>query len=93
MGPIRWEDPPPRSRGEKGTWVERLQPLLAHPKRWAVVRILPANRARQVAHLLTRKGVLMPPGRWEFASRIVDGEGRVYARYLGPDEDGGGGAR
>ncbi len=28
------------------------------------------------------------PGRWEVTGRSIDGEHRVYARYLGPDEDG-----
>jgi hypothetical protein len=30
----------------------------------------------------------IPPGRWEFVSRTVNGEYRVYGRYLGPDEGG-----
>jgi hypothetical protein len=85
----RWEDPPsPLTRGPKGVWVERLQPLLAYPKRWAIVAVKPSvGTARVLAHdLATRYKI--PPGRWEFVSRTVNGEYRVYGRYLGPDEGG-----
>jgi hypothetical protein len=86
MSDIRWEDPPPI---EKHTdWAEQLLPLMDHPKRWAMI----TSRARRdnaasVAMSLRNGRSRTPPGRWEFASRSVDGEFRVYARYLGPDDE------
>ncbi len=90
MTDIRWEDPPdPAGSGRRGVWIERLTPLMEHPKRWAVVATRPvANPARVLTHDLKVGRFQMPPGRWEFLSRTVDGECRVYARYLGPDDGG-----
>jgi hypothetical protein len=87
MTEIRWEDPPPPKRVDD--WAEELTPLMAQPKRWAVVAVRKTGSAARAVHgnFVSRR-VKVPPGEWEFARRMVDGEHRVYARYLGPDEDG-----
>ena len=89
MTEIRWEDPPPRKvGGPRDVWIDRLEPLVAHPKRWAIVHISPSKgAASRLQQALTRHELRMPPGRYEFTARAVDGEHRMYARYLGPDED------
>ncbi len=89
MEQVRWEDPPPRHRSAAGVWFERLEPLLAQPKRWAIVYTAKNTGAiSKMQHILHRRGVKMPPGQWVLAVRTVDGEHRLYARYLGPDQDG-----
>ena len=89
MDKIRWEDPPANESGwGSHKWADVLEPLREHPKRWAVLLIVPTSR--KAANLVSafRNGHRRsPPGRWEFVSRTVDGEHRVYARYLGPDEN------
>ena len=90
MDEIRWEDPP-ETRGQGSTkWLGVLRPLMAHPKRWAVVKAYPHSKtASAIVTNLRRRKLGVPPGQWEFASRTVGDECRVYARYLGPDENGG----
>jgi hypothetical protein len=85
---IRWEDPPPSVKGNP--WRERLLPLTEYPKRWAIIGIKPTRTtASSLRGNLTDRKFTLPPGRWEFAYRVVNGEHRVYGRYLGPDQDGG----
>ena len=80
---VVWEEPPlPRT---KGIWLERLAPLVEHPGEWARVHETSSQIARNTAGNLTRGVLMTPPGQWEFAARTVDGKGRVYARYLGPE--------
>ena len=87
MSEIRWEDPPASDRVL--SWREKLTPLVDYPKRWAVIAVKPGRVAANSLQLNLRRGRLtLPPGRWEFVYRVVEGEHRVYARYLGPDEDG-----
>ena len=89
MGGIRWEDPPPAKGGPQG-WAKRLGPLMEHPERWAIIATKSSRAAADTTTRQLRLGTLRkPPGRWEFAARTVDGEHRVYGRYLGPPEDGG----
>jgi hypothetical protein len=85
---VRWEDPSGR-RSQPGIWIERLEPVMAQPGRWARVLDCRYARARTVANDLRHGKVRRPPGRWDFTSRgLGDGQGAVYARYLGPDVDG-----
>jgi hypothetical protein len=91
MTDIRWEDPPDPARPRwAGRWVEKLQPLMEHPKRWAVVDTRDGSEnARTCVNNLRSGRIKTPPGQWEFLFRTVEGEFRVYGRYLGPDQDGG----
>ena len=89
---IRWEDPPPQRTGRgSGKWQAIVQPLREHPKRWAILACFPTcDQAANIAVSL-RSGVRKTgPGRFEFAARTVDGEHRIYGRYLGPDDQDGG---
>lgn len=90
---VRWEDPPSANRSanrRKRQWEPRLLPLMEQPKRWAVVRTYPtAKQAYDAVGNLRGAGYrrYLPSGRWEFTSRTVDGEYRLYARYLGPEDE------
>lgn len=72
-------------RGRKpGEWMRMLEPLMNQPGRWAIVaRKQSRSVASTTAQNLRQRIVRIPTGQWEFASRTVDGEARVYARYLG----------
>jgi hypothetical protein len=80
---VAWEDPPPARGDGRLRWGDRLAPLFEQPGKWAhVFTSTPSTADTSVTKLRSRK-YRYPPGRYEFCSRIVDGEGRVYARYLG----------
>lgn len=85
---IEFRDPPDISRqGAKPVWLYRLQPLVEHPNRWAVVFSGPLDKARATTQNLSRGRLRLPAGRWEFISRkTADGAGEVFARFLGDDE-------
>lgn len=82
MSELRWEDPPPEQRQQWGSVADRLR---ARPGVWAVVFVAPnINAARTVVSSIQagrRSG--MPAGEFEARSATVDGEHRVYARYVG----------
>lgn len=87
---IQWREPGPSSRGlgraAAGVWVERLQPLVANPGRWAVVYTatgegkLPQKASGQAASLRSEK-TRKPDGKWEFTARGAE----VFGRYIGPE--------
>ncbi len=89
MTEIIWQDPPeiPHA-GRKSEWIPRLTPLMAHPKRWALVRTFSKQGSgRTTVYRLNHGRIPVPPGKWEFTSRTnSDGDVDAYARYLGPDE-------
>lgn len=82
---IVWEDPGPSASG-LGQWVERLQPLVEAPGRWARVKEFKSQgAASSTMSQLKRRQRQMPPGEWEFVTRgLPDGRGALYARYIGP---------
>lgn len=93
---IIWKDPPATSmwRGHKGTyssWEKRLQPLVDNPNRWALVKRLSnnGNAGAQLSQLKKRSyAIPRPDDGWEFTTRVEDGFYSLYARYLGPTEEG-----
>lgn len=86
MSDIRWEEPPrpaSRPRIDYGSIAEELR---NRPKEWAIVRVMPdAGRSSVVASGISRGKVAAfhPIGAFEAMARLVDGEYRVYARYVG----------
>lgn len=78
---------PTRPRGSgRGFWLEHLEPLKKARRRWArVADKLGQQHAIVLTHQLRHKKVRIPEGKWEFCSRTIGIEGRVYARYLGPE--------
>jgi hypothetical protein len=88
MTEVQWEEP---TFNANGTAVGRpriyealLTPLMEHPKRWARIRTFPTSKsARTSAWHLAKRRYFVPPGKWEFVGRTVDGKGALYARYMG----------
>lgn len=79
---IRFVDELP-ARGRHAPWVERLQPLTRHPRRWAeVYQAEDPYQARDAVSNLNRRRIIIPrPDHdWKFASRGV----LVFAMYGGP---------
>lgn len=95
LGEVRFEPLPPRRRTSTtrsgGVWVDRLLPLVERPDEWARVGAWPTSTASR----LKNGKILIPPGRWDFATREMDGEGEhapkgkawLYACYLGPESE------
>lgn len=85
MDEIRWEDPSAGGPVGRHKWLAVLEPLQAHPKRWARVRdYRSSTQAYSIAANLRTRKTYAPPGNWEFLARRVDsGTWAVYARYLG----------
>ncbi len=92
-----WAEPPPPAQNRDGRpskWVRALAPLMAHPKRWAMVCSYgTAQGASSVARALrkpngTKGACITPEGEWEFAARKRGPAGsELYARYLGNGDD------
>ena len=89
MSLVRWEEPP-RADAWRGSnrydWTAIGAVLQKKPGKWAVVAVYETvSRAASQAGAI-RAGVvsaLRPAGAFEAMSRTVDGECRVYARYVG----------
>lgn len=74
--------------GNKGAWVERLEKAGLKRRRGKWARIMECDtqdKASNTARNITHKRVLLPSGKWEAASRTVDGKYFVFVRYMGPD--------
>jgi len=79
----RWEDPPPKKG--KHDWPATVRALKARPGEWAMVIVfskatVAASTARNVRD---GKYYGIDAGTSEAVSRTIDGEARVYARYVG----------
>lgn len=87
MNEIVFEEPP--SRGPRGAWAyEVVRQLRANPDAWARVAAFDkAERASATAYAI-KNGLNRAwgsKGDFEAAARKVEGEHRVYARYVGED--------
>ena len=87
---LRFEAPPLANRTPRGRAVDKDVPrqLREHRDEWAIVHTAQTRAgAYAMAHQI-RTGVLAsyrPAGAYEARGRTVDGEYRVYARYVGTD--------
>lgn len=87
MSELKFEPPPAKER--KASWGRHY--LIAHrlrarPKEWAVVGTYNGAESARATVRHIRKGRLesyRPAGSFEAEARTVDGEARVYARYVG----------
>lgn len=85
----RWEDPPTsRRRGPVHDWAAIGAFLKRAPGAWAVVAVCDnGTLAGQTAkHVRSGKYGELGAG-FEAVSRLVDGEPRVYARYVGDQSE------
>lgn len=89
---FRFEDPPPAARGgRKNSQLEAAEALRGRPGEWGMVvvcvsRTSAGSMARAIR--LGKTKTWLPAGDFEAATRTVDGEHRVYARYV-PDTESG----
>lgn len=76
---------PPAPNGAPVKYLKEAAELRENPRRWAILS--KARHSRQAASQASniRRGHLYAfrEGKWEAASRTVDGEYRVYVRYIG----------
>jgi hypothetical protein len=89
MTELKWEEPPhadQRRPGGAKRHAEVAAQLKSRPGEWARVAAFDKDtRSRTYAHYIRRGGLAAyrPDGSFEAVSRTVDGEYRVYARYVG----------
>lgn len=86
---LRFEEPPPKSnRPGKQTKHERIaSKLIARPGEWACIGTYStAPSSNSIAHMIRhgKATAYQPAESFEAVSRLVNGEHRVYARYVGP---------
>lgn len=84
---VTWEDPPaPSARRGGPAWVQQLK---NNPGKWAHVETKTSReRANGFAGNVKfgKATCYQPAGSFEAVFRTVDGEFRVYARYVGETE-------
>lgn len=93
---LLFEDPPEddQRRGEWGIHRRHAAQLRQQPGQWAVVGIYRTSRSSGSLAYQIRKGSLpayAPAGAFEARACTVDGEHRVYVRFVGHLAPGGDG--
>ncbi|MGW2169168.1 hypothetical protein ACWC1C_01395 [Streptomyces sp. NPDC001705] len=91
MSEFRFEDPPPPRHGRHGEHIEAAQKLREKPGQWAIVTTcVNAGSSSSMARAIRvgARAAWKPAGDFDAVARRVDGEYRVYARYL-PDPEPG----
>lgn len=85
------EAPPVATRGrgsDSTAWVAEAQTLKLNPEKWAILASFTvAKKAAALAATVNGGKVraFAPKGEFQAVSRTVDGNGIVYARYVGPN--------
>lgn len=79
------DGPPPDLSGHHGKWRRLLAPLVADPKVWyRVMGPTSPGSARRFAWMLSAGRIAnIEADEYEATSRNEDGQGYVYARYVG----------
>lgn len=83
MAQPKFKKPPPKRSANRGIWVDRIEPLCAHPGRWALIFTAETvEQAQNAVDNLNRRRVRIPrpDHNWGFVSRDLE----VYAEYRGP---------
>jgi hypothetical protein len=85
---IVFENPPKIRRPRSGTANHQAitDALRARPGEWGIVKVAITASAARAAAFQIRNGMIMayaPEGAYEAAARDVEGEHRVYARFVG----------
>lgn len=86
MSELKFETPPAQRRITWGRHHEVASKLRAKPGEWAVVGVYNAsNTAASIARQVNRGAMTayQPAGSFEAMSHTVDGEPRVYVRFVG----------
>lgn len=90
MSELKFEPPPKRVRVTWGRHADVASKLRAKPGEWAPIGTYNSSQtAASIARQIKRAvlSAYMPAGSFEAVSRTVDGESRVYARYVGEKTD------
>lgn len=85
--PLAWEDPPDITALQVARSLA--DELRARPGEWAVVSTHPTMGTAQSTSSNIRSGrraIYRPRFAFDATAREVDGEYRVYARYIGPQD-------
>jgi hypothetical protein len=87
MTKLEFEElPPPGRAGGQADHASMARELRTRPGEWAMVRTYKsAGTVTSMAYLIRRgeQPSYQPPGAFEAALRTVQGEHRLYARYVG----------
>jgi hypothetical protein len=87
MSDVHWEEPPHKSPkgGRPKYWKAVADQLRSRPGEWAMVHVDETQRKAGYTAMNIKRGLLagMTAGEFEAVSRTVDGQRRVYARYVG----------
>jgi len=89
MADIIFEDLPPAGRTSVQETRAAAQALREHPGQWARVRTFAGSAGSRKYAYAIKHGVpaaWRPAGAFDATARAVDGEFRVYARYVGAGE-------
>lgn len=90
MSELKFEPPPAKVRPVRGRHYLVAHRLRAKPGQWAVVGTYNGAESARATARHIRQGRLesyRPAGSFEAESRTVDGEARVYARFVGEKSD------
>jgi hypothetical protein len=83
-GIVQWEAPPPRRWGAVHDWQAIAKELKAWPGEWALVAVCASQTTAASTARYIRAGKYKPlSSGFEATARTVDGEARIYARYIG----------
>lgn len=87
---LSWEEPPKITTRPRTKFSEAARKLKARKGEWAKVADYPkAGTAATIANIIKtgRSRFFEPAGAFEAVSRTVEGEHRVYARYVGEEKE------
>jgi hypothetical protein len=89
MSDFRFEEPPAPHQKPRGSQMEAAQKLREKPGEWGMITDCRNSGSSSSMARAIRKGTRKawePAGDFEAVARKVDGQYRVYARYM-PDPD------
>lgn len=88
MSAVRFEDPPSGPEMDRASydWTAIAAALKKRPLRWAIIATCTNSNLSAVMARYVRTSTYTPlreAGKFEAVARTVDGEHRVYARWVG----------
>lgn len=90
MTGIVWEEPPAALRGSTAQIAAFAAALRERPGEWALYpRAISATSMGSIGTRIKAGGsAFTPAGSFDAVTRVVDGERRLYVRYVGEAEQG-----
>ena len=92
MTDLVFEEPPPAARGarHRSAHTGYAAQMREHPGQWARIVVANSRAAADSLAYQVKTGRLrayLPSGSYEAVARTINGEHRVYARYIGEGGD------